>query len=73
MRCIIKVYSRLRSSGALVPVESSGNSLLHGSLPVVATVRSDIDGSLIGDHLCALLAGSFDVNLYVVTAKIMKR
>jgi hypothetical protein len=46
-----------------LPVESSRNSLLHSSLPVVATVRSDIDCSLIGNHLCALLPGSFYENL----------
>ena len=46
-----------------VPVESSRNSLLHGSLPVVAAIGSNIDCPLVSNHLRALLPRSFYVNL----------
>jgi hypothetical protein len=46
-----------------VPVESSRNSLLHGSLPVVATIGSHIDCPFVSNHLRALLPRSLYVNL----------
>ena len=44
-----------------LPVESGQDGLLHGGLPVVVAVRCNIDGSLVGHHLRALLADSLDV------------
>ena len=49
-----------------LPVESGGDGLLHGGLPVVTAVGGDVDGALVGDHLGALLPGGLDVEYYLL-------